>query len=178
MIEKLDEICTTCIVLRRLPKTTRKESSLITYYKCHRGGKKRERKRSKVSTYTTMGVRQSRTSILCQCEFIMKVISPVLAYRRMLHHLILKDLHIFVSTTSIAAIFSARRMINISCLSTPLLLKEVWRIWRRWFLLHMSLLHPWKTKNALKQAWAHWRELLIEFHLSLRKLSNWPTIGN
>jgi hypothetical protein len=76
----LDEICMKYVVLRRVfCSPYRIKSHVVTYYCCHRGGKKhcRHRKQSYVKPLESKDTRQDRKSKLYNCSFQVKTIEPI-----------------------------------------------------------------------------------------------------
>ena len=74
--DKLDEICKSHIVVRRVCKSKLFKHHRVTYYQCHRGGKKRPRKKTKGEDVSTSTSRRERKSMKCQCGFRIKVVVP------------------------------------------------------------------------------------------------------
>jgi hypothetical protein len=75
--DKLDEICKTHIVVRRFSQSHFTKRHKISYYQCHRGGKKRSRKRKKEGDVSTPICRRERKSMKCECQFQIKVRVPL-----------------------------------------------------------------------------------------------------
>jgi hypothetical protein len=71
--DKLDEICKTHIVVRRISRSICTRHYKFTYYHCHRGGKKRSRKMMKEENVPIFTSRRERKSMKCHCEFQVKV---------------------------------------------------------------------------------------------------------
>jgi hypothetical protein len=76
---KLDDICKVHIVVRATRTKAVVGSNQITYFKCHRGGKKRRKKNIYGKKYAqcSTSARRARISTLCECEFLIKTVVPL-----------------------------------------------------------------------------------------------------
>jgi hypothetical protein len=76
---KLDDICKVHIVVRATRTKAVVGSNQVTYFKCHRGGKKRKKinPSGKKDAQCSTNARRERISRLCGCEFLIKTIVPL-----------------------------------------------------------------------------------------------------
>jgi len=75
--DKLDEIYKIHIVVRCVHQSRLTRHHRITYYQCHRGGKRRSRKKRKVEDVCISTCRRKRKSMKYECEFQIKVMVPL-----------------------------------------------------------------------------------------------------
>ena len=77
---KFDHISKVHIVVHATRTKTNVGSNQVTYFKCHRGGKKRSKRNpsGKKDAHCSTSARRERISRLCGCEFLIKIIVPLL----------------------------------------------------------------------------------------------------